>query len=130
MSEMKTVVDPELAVAHLVFKVANLKSSCQFYSNLSLPPFFIEATEATAHRASHLVPDPGGDAESGRGGVHDSSPRSRTEDEVAATVAVQTAAIYRPERKKRSRLCLGCQMQQSKEGLSPNAVVSYNVARR
>ena len=42
MSEMKTVVDPELAVAHLVFKVADLKTSCQFYSNLGLPPFFIE----------------------------------------------------------------------------------------
>jgi hypothetical protein len=42
MSEMKTVVDPELAVAHLVFKVADLKSSCQFYSNLGLPPFWIE----------------------------------------------------------------------------------------
>jgi catechol-2,3-dioxygenase len=38
-SEMKTVVDPGLAVAHLVFKVADLKSSCQFYSNLGLPPF-------------------------------------------------------------------------------------------
>src|ERR1700691_1253731 len=36
---MKTVVDSELAVAHLVFKVADLKSSCQFYSNLGLPPF-------------------------------------------------------------------------------------------
>ena len=42
MSEMKTVVDQELAVAHLVFKVADLKSSCQFYSNLGLPPFYIE----------------------------------------------------------------------------------------
>ena len=42
MSEMKTVVDPKLAVAHLVFKVADLKSSCQFYSNLGLPPFYIE----------------------------------------------------------------------------------------
>ena len=42
MSEMKTVVDPELAVAHLVFKVADLESSCQFYSNLGLPPFYIE----------------------------------------------------------------------------------------
>ena len=42
MSEMKTVVDPELAVAHLVFKVADLKSSCQFYSNLGLPPFYVE----------------------------------------------------------------------------------------
>ena len=34
--------DPELAVAHLVFKVADLKSSCQFYSNLGLPPFAID----------------------------------------------------------------------------------------
>jgi catechol 2,3-dioxygenase-like lactoylglutathione lyase family enzyme len=42
MSEMKTVVDSELAVAHLVFKVADLKSSCQFYSNLGLPPFAID----------------------------------------------------------------------------------------
>jgi catechol-2,3-dioxygenase len=42
LSEMKTVVDSELAVAHLVFKVADLKTSCQFYSNLGLPPFFIE----------------------------------------------------------------------------------------
>ena len=42
LSEMKTVVDPELAVAHLVFKVADLKSSCQFYSNLGLPPFAVE----------------------------------------------------------------------------------------
>ena len=39
LHEMKTVVDPELAVAHLVFKVADLKSSCQFYSNLGLPPY-------------------------------------------------------------------------------------------
>ena len=39
---MKTVVDSELAVAHLVFKVADLKSSCQFYSNLGLPPFAID----------------------------------------------------------------------------------------
>src|SRR6202166_81093 len=42
MSKMKTVVDPELAVAHLVFKVADLKSSCQFYSTLGFPPFAIE----------------------------------------------------------------------------------------
>ena len=42
MSEMKTVVDPELAVAHLVFKVVDLERSCQFYSNLGLPPFYIE----------------------------------------------------------------------------------------
>ncbi len=39
LNEMKTVVDSELAGAHLVFKVADLKSSCQFYSNLGLPPF-------------------------------------------------------------------------------------------
>jgi catechol-2,3-dioxygenase len=42
LSEMKTVVDSELAVAHLVFKVADLKTSCQFYSNLGLPPFAID----------------------------------------------------------------------------------------
>jgi catechol-2,3-dioxygenase len=42
LNEMKTVVDPELAVAHLVFKVADLKSSCQFYANLGLPPFAID----------------------------------------------------------------------------------------
>ena len=42
LSEMKTVVDSELAVAHLVLKVADLKSSCQFYSNLGLPPFAID----------------------------------------------------------------------------------------
>src|SRR6202035_539552 len=42
LSERKAVVPSELAVAHLVFKVADLKSSCQFYSNLGLPPFAIE----------------------------------------------------------------------------------------
>ena len=41
-SEMKTVVDSELAVAHLVSRVADLKSSCQFYSNLGIPPFAID----------------------------------------------------------------------------------------
>ena len=41
-SEMKTVVDSELAVGHLAFKVADLKSSCQFYANLGIPPFAIE----------------------------------------------------------------------------------------
>jgi catechol-2,3-dioxygenase len=40
--EMKTVVDSELAVAHLVLKVADLKSSCQFYSDLGIPPFAID----------------------------------------------------------------------------------------
>ena len=42
LSEMKTVVDSELAVGHLAFKVADLKSSCQFYANLGIPPFAIE----------------------------------------------------------------------------------------
>src|SRR5271155_987799 len=41
-SEMQTVVDSELAVGHLAFKVADLKSSCQFYANLGIPPFAIE----------------------------------------------------------------------------------------
>jgi catechol-2,3-dioxygenase len=45
-SEMKTVVDSELAVAHLVFRVADLKSSCQFYSNLGIPPFAIDGNVA------------------------------------------------------------------------------------
>jgi catechol 2,3-dioxygenase-like lactoylglutathione lyase family enzyme len=48
LSEMKTVVDSELAVAHLVFKVADLKRSCQFYSNLGLPPFAIIEEEKAA----------------------------------------------------------------------------------
>jgi catechol-2,3-dioxygenase len=39
LNGMTTVVDSELAVAHLVFKVADLKRSCQFYANLGLPPF-------------------------------------------------------------------------------------------
>jgi catechol-2,3-dioxygenase len=42
LSEMTTVADPALAVAHLVFKVADLKISCQFYSNLGLSPFAID----------------------------------------------------------------------------------------
>src|ERR1700692_1431692 len=46
LSEMKTVVDSELAVAHLVFKVADLKTSCQFYSNLGIPPFAIDGKVA------------------------------------------------------------------------------------
>ena len=54
---MKTVVDPELAVAHLVFKVADLRSSCQFYSNLGLPPFYIEKKIAIVELrgGTHLV---------------------------------------------------------------------------
>ena len=39
---MQAVVDSELAVGHLAFKVADLKSSCQFYANLGIPPFAIE----------------------------------------------------------------------------------------
>src|ERR1700686_1940696 len=46
LSEMKTVVDSELAVGHLVFKVADIKRSCQFYSNLGIPPFAIDANVA------------------------------------------------------------------------------------
>ena len=45
-SEMKTAVDSELAVAHLVFKVADLKRSCEFYSNLGIPPFAIDGVVA------------------------------------------------------------------------------------
>ena len=41
-SEMNTVVDSESAVAHLVFKVADLERSCQFYSTLGIPPFAID----------------------------------------------------------------------------------------
>jgi len=57
MSEMKTVVDPELAVAHLVFKVADLKSSCQFYSNLGIPPFAIDQESAIIELrgGTHLI---------------------------------------------------------------------------
>src|ERR1700730_6793425 len=57
MSEMKTVVDPELAVAHLVFRVADLKSSCQFYSDLGLAPFYIEEKIAIIELrgGTHLV---------------------------------------------------------------------------
>ena len=78
MSEMKTVVDPELAVAHLVFKVADLKSSCQFYSNLGLPPFYIEEKVAIIELrgGTHLlllsVDEPAGEdvAESVTGQFH------------------------------------------------------------
>jgi catechol 2,3-dioxygenase-like lactoylglutathione lyase family enzyme len=42
LSETKTVVDSKLAVGHLVFKVADLENSCEFYSNLGIPPFAIE----------------------------------------------------------------------------------------
>ena len=57
LSEMKTVVDSELAVAHLVFKVADLKSSCQFYSNLGIPPFSIDEKVAIIELrgGTHLI---------------------------------------------------------------------------
>jgi catechol-2,3-dioxygenase len=57
LSEMKTVVDSELAVAHLVFKVADLKSSCQFYSNLGIPPFAIDEESAIIELrgGTHLI---------------------------------------------------------------------------
>jgi catechol 2,3-dioxygenase-like lactoylglutathione lyase family enzyme len=42
LNETKTAADLELAVAHLVFKVIDLKRSCQFYSNLGIPPFFTD----------------------------------------------------------------------------------------
>ena len=45
-SEMEAVVEPELAVGHLAFKVADLKSSCQFYAKLGIPPFAIDGKVA------------------------------------------------------------------------------------
>ena len=45
-SEMETAVDSELAVAHLVLKVADLERSCEFYSNLGIPPFAIDGKVA------------------------------------------------------------------------------------
>ena len=57
LSEMKTAVDSELAVAHLVFKVADLKRSCQFYSNLGLSPFFTDEELAIVELrgGTHLI---------------------------------------------------------------------------
>jgi len=57
LSEMKTVVDSELAVAHLVLKVADLKSSCQFYANLGIAPFAIdeEAAIIELRGGTHLI---------------------------------------------------------------------------
>jgi len=43
-----TGVDSELAVAHLVLKVADLERSCQFYSDLGIPPFAILDDEKVA----------------------------------------------------------------------------------
>jgi catechol 2,3-dioxygenase-like lactoylglutathione lyase family enzyme len=57
LSEMKAAADLELAAAHLVFKVADLKSSCQFYSNLGIPPFFTdeEAAIIELRGGTHLI---------------------------------------------------------------------------
>jgi catechol-2,3-dioxygenase len=57
LSEMKTVVDSELSVAHLVFKVTDLKSSCQFYANLGIPPFAIDEQVAIIELrgGTHLI---------------------------------------------------------------------------
>ena len=57
LSEMKAAADLELAVAHLVFKVADLKSSCQFYSNLGIPPFFTDEEVAIIELrgGTHLI---------------------------------------------------------------------------
>ena len=57
LSEMKTAADLELAVAHLVFKVADLKGSCRFYSNLGIPPFFTdeEAAIIELRGGTHLI---------------------------------------------------------------------------
>jgi catechol 2,3-dioxygenase-like lactoylglutathione lyase family enzyme len=50
LSEMKTVVESELAVAHLVFKVADLKSSCEFYFAIDEEVAIIELRGGT-----HLI---------------------------------------------------------------------------
>src|ERR1700688_978173 len=57
LSEMKTAADVELSVAHLVFKVADLKTSCQFYSNLGISPFFIDEEVAIIELrgGTHLI---------------------------------------------------------------------------
>jgi catechol-2,3-dioxygenase len=78
-SEMKAVVDHELAVAHLVFKVADLKRSCQFYSNLGIPPFAVDEESAIIELrgGTHLIlleadqPAGEGIAESSTGQFHE-----------------------------------------------------------
>ena len=57
LSEMKAAADLELAVAHLVLKVTDLKSSCQFYSDLGIPPFFTdeEAAIIELRGGTHLI---------------------------------------------------------------------------
>ena len=52
------------------------RSSTRFWKRTAGAP------EAAAHRTSDLVPDPSGDAGSGSGRVHDTTPRSRKEDAV------------------------------------------------
>ena len=54
---MTAAVDLELAVAHLVFKVSDLKSSCHFYSNLGIPPFFTDEEVAIIELrgGTHLI---------------------------------------------------------------------------
>jgi catechol-2,3-dioxygenase len=54
---MKTAVDSELGVAHLVFKVSDLRSSCQFYSNLGIPPFAVDEEGAIIELrgGTHLI---------------------------------------------------------------------------
>ena len=42
LGETKAAAALELAVAHVVFKVIDLKRSCEFYSNLGIPPFFTD----------------------------------------------------------------------------------------
>jgi catechol-2,3-dioxygenase len=57
LSEMKTAANLELAVAHLVLKVADLRSSCQFYSNLGTPPFYTDEETAIIELrgGTHLI---------------------------------------------------------------------------
>jgi catechol 2,3-dioxygenase-like lactoylglutathione lyase family enzyme len=57
MTDVKTVVDSELAVAHLVFEVTDLKRSCEFYSNLGIPPFGLDEEGAIIELrgGTHLI---------------------------------------------------------------------------
>jgi catechol 2,3-dioxygenase-like lactoylglutathione lyase family enzyme len=57
LDETMTAAELELAVAHLVFKVADLKSSSQFYANLGIPPFFTDEETAIIELrgGTHLI---------------------------------------------------------------------------
>jgi catechol-2,3-dioxygenase len=57
LSETKTAAELELAVAHLVLKVADLKRSSQFYANLGIPPFFTDEETAIIELrgGTHLI---------------------------------------------------------------------------